>query len=48
MLKIELTSGKMLDAETVEMNSHTVELLDRNGDVLNRVGHPLVESIEAL
>jgi hypothetical protein len=46
MILVKLTSGKELDAHGLELSQHTVELLDRNGDVMHRVGQPLVDSIE--
>jgi hypothetical protein len=48
MMKVNLRSGKTLDAETVEVNQHTLVLKDRNGDIMNRVGQPIVESFEAV
>ena len=46
MMKVNLTSGNTLDAHEVKCNGYTFDLLDRNGDKLNTVGSPLVETIE--
>lgn len=48
MMKVNLNSGAVLDAHEIEVGQHTIELIDRNGDTLNKVGQPLVESIEAI
>lgn len=48
MMKVNLNSGATLDAESVEVSQHTLVLKDRNGDIMDRVGQPLVESIEAV
>jgi len=48
MMKVNLQSGVTLDAQTVEVDQHTLVLKDRNGDTLNRVGQPLVDSVEAI
>jgi hypothetical protein len=48
MMKINLRSGKTLDAEKIETGQHAYKLLDRNGDVMNHLGKPLVESIESV
>ena len=48
MMKIELTSGKALDAHEIEVEQHTIKLLDRNGDTMDHVGQPLVDSITAV
>jgi len=48
MMKVNLRSGATLDAHEIEVGQHTISLLDRNGDKMNAVGQPLVESIEAV
>jgi hypothetical protein len=48
MLKINLNSGAVLDAHEIEHEGYVFKLLDRNGDVMDHVGQPLVDSIEAV
>lgn len=48
MMKVNLRSGKTLDAHRIEPDGHATKLLDRNGDVMNHVGDCLIESIESV
>lgn len=47
-VKVTLRSGSVLDAEKVTVEEYVVRLHDRNGDVMDNVGQPLVDSIESV